>query len=254
MRSIVQKFIKGRGQRLQLCYGPDCSDATSNVLVQQSPNTYANNARADKCAENQIVYGHGVHADIAERLNLPDAGSARVAMIREPLAWAISLYKEFFGSGRFHGSFDDWIQQSDRAQMCWVDMITGRHGTSSETVEKWDEWVKQKQPLILFTDRYEASVSKLAEFFGASAAEEQNMLAAISHANSRPDHKLDLTLSKATHAKLQQILEPCEIIYRNSWNADSAAKESRRTEVEVIEQQGGMLNITIPASWQDDEE
>lgn len=252
MRSVLQALAKRRSQHVQLCYGQNCADSTADSLVSQAPDTLANSLMQDKCMNDKLVYGHNVFENI-QAMNLPDAGSAYVVMVRKPMEWAASLYKQFHGSYHWEGSFDDWVQ-SGRAAATWANNILGSPDPSM-VVETWNEWLRQKQPLILITEQFEESVLKFAKVMGATPDEQQDMLAAISHENKRLDSQFNLTLSEDSLTKLMKILEPLEQIYQQSVTAFSYEKSARNRVSNIEDEtQHAKVHITMPISWRDDEE
>lgn len=256
MRRVLQTFAKQRGLRVQLCYGDNCVDPITNFLLGEATGalagTLVNSLSADKCVVDKIIYGHGVYGNVAATLQLPEAGAAWIAMVREPMPWAVSQYKEAFGTKQFGGSFDAWVQ-TGKAAITWVNHILHCAPDAETMVQKWNEWVEQKHPLILFTEEYEASVSKLADFVGATPETKQQMLAAISRANTRSASTYAVTLSQDSVLKLQKMLEPTQQIYNDLLSKSETQKTKSSWQMDAVEGESGMVRITISTDLEDDD-
>merc|ERR1719245_200511 len=70
--------------------------------------------RYDRCQSHQLVLGHGVTADFAAHWNLRTGRLRWITMVREPIAWTLSNYKQRVASHTpgYEGiTFDQCVQK-----------------------------------------------------------------------------------------------------------------------------------------------
>lgn len=257
MRNALKTFSRSRSQKLEVCYNtPDCEDPVNNVLAGDPD--IAADFMHDRCLSNHIVYGHGVRnqgiQNFAEYHNISNSNAAWVAMIREPMALAVSTYKEFHGRGDFNGSFEQWIRDGRADNTYFTEYFVSPSDSGEPLSKRAREWAKSENVLILFNENYSASIHQLAMFLRASPAEESAMKhAAETVLNVRPSQMFNLTLSEAALDILNKDVQPLYDVY----NAVLAEKSRARASLPIIRRLGPNSNtveIQVRLDWRDEEE
>jgi hypothetical protein len=255
MRRVLTTLSHARSQKLEVCYNSiECDAPINEDLARRDPNIAAD-VLDDKCRNNQIVYGHMIIPEFAEYHAMPTTHAVWVAMIREPMAWAVSMYKEFYGTKRYEGSFEQWVQDGRHKNNMYNYFLDPHHITESIEKRAWD-WLKSRRVLTLFTEDYVNCVRELARFLGATSAEESAMVHATSAShNVRPDEMYNVTLSQASFEVLRTDLEAFYTVY------DIARKTSttqtnimRQPLVRPSEQHSNMMEVQVHLDWWDAEE
>lgn len=264
MREVLRRLSHARSQKLEVCYnGIECEASVNQELARRESDVAANTLQ-DKCQSNQIIYGHGVGPGFAEHHGIPIEHAVWIAMIREPMNWAVSLYKEKSGSQGYKGSFEHCVQEGcvqNAIQGSYVAKFVGFNDSQKPLNERARKWMKSKQVLTLFTEEYSASVHRLAKFLGASPEEELAMIrAAAKPQNVKPTKKYNVQLSRASLEKLKKDLEPADTVYNRALDILQSTRpqllEVRQNSLLIRESDKNpdRMEIELSLDWYDDEE
>lgn len=254
MRDVLKTLSHSRSQKLEVLYHNTSMD---QQLSRSDPGLAADFVH-DKCETNQIVYGHGVNPGIAQRYGISDAGVKYIAMIREPMAWAVSLYKEFTGRGDYHGSFEKWVRDG-RSKVTYVHYFVWPSDSTESLEKRAQHWMESPEVLTLFTENYDASIHNLAVFLQASSAEESAMrkIANFKH-NVRPESSYNVTLSEASLETLKKDLTDAYVVYdvalRLKTKDNMRFQEDQQTPmIRRVSENSDIMEI-ITTQWPDDED
>lgn len=258
MRSILSKLSSARSQKLEVCYNSvECEDPV-NELLARGPGIAAD-ILDDACRNNQIMYGHGLRPNFAEYHRMPVENALWVAVIREPMTWAVSMYKQFYKAQAYTASFEQWVQDgrsNSTSQALYLYFLDPYHPSNS--IEKRaQDWMESGRVLTLFTEDYANGLSKFAQFLGATSGEESAMIRALqnTHSNVRPDGQYNVTLSRASMKLLQKHLEPAYSVYNVALKTSAApGRHRRKPSIRQSDQNPHMIDIQVNLGWWDAEE
>ena len=202
MLSVVAELVRARKQKVSLCYmNHDCEDIrASGVHGVQFP--------ADRCQANQLVYGHGISPDFASYWHLPADRLRWITMVREPMAWVLSNYKQRVANnatGYAGITFDQCVLKGLCGFTYYNFLIGPVQDGATPFEELWMRYLDAENRLVMINERYQESTRRLARFLGATPKELSLMMEVQERdrLNVKPNHLYSVDLSEQSLSILE---------------------------------------------------
>lgn len=259
-RRVLEELAAMRSQNVQLCYkSPEC-EVRKEELQASIDAEEEHWMPFDNSQENQIVFGHGVTMDFAQKWGLPKASVATVVMVRDPILHMVSQYKHkrLAGEPGVATSFEEWIvsgQMVEAASFIMRFYVPDYDATlpKTEIRKRVESMMGQISMLALPMEEYQESVRRLADFVLASPSEKERLVQSSLKPDGRRLDDFVFSMHKSAWSRFLDDIKPLQFVHDyavsrvSTENRTFVSVEAKRMKSRnpVISEEGDMVKVIV---------